>query len=71
MKLKKQILRDYLDLSCKADLTLEILEAREAHMSVTDIECFEARLDKLNAELARIEDINPWITKVLTVLEIG
>lgn len=68
---KKEILRDYLELSCRADLTLEVLEEREAHMSTTDIECFEARLAKLNADLAKIEDDNPWITKVLTVLEIG
>ena len=68
---KKEILREYLDLSIRADFTLAVLEEQEAKGVVIDVEYLETKLSKYNADLAKIEDDNPWITKVLTVLEIG
>jgi hypothetical protein len=67
---RKEILREYIDMSLKADLTLEVLEEQEHYMMSSTIECFESKLSKLNRDLAEMEDANPWITKVLTVLEL-
>lgn len=67
---KKEILREYLDLSIRADFTLAILEEQEARGD-TDVKHLEMKLAKYNTDLAKIEDNNPWISKVLTVLEIG
>lgn len=67
---KKEILRDYLELSIKADITLEVLEEQEAKGD-TDVKHLETKLAKYNTDLAKIEDDNPWIANVLTVLEIG
>lgn len=69
MSSKKEILREYFDISIKADVLLDKLEKEEPYMCSLDVSCTEQRLNKFNATLAEMEDANPWIANVLVAME--
>ena len=47
---RKEILREYLDMSIKADTTLKFLEEHEEQMTPGDIERKEAQLTQYNID---------------------
>ncbi len=64
---RKEILRDYIELSIQADLVLEVIE--EVEQKGRDITAYQTKADKLNKKLAEMEDENPWIAKVLIAMD--